>query len=595
MHTEKIIILRKKLDEIELEKKKISDEILLLEKLNQQQKGRSDYLGIKALNKTPKTPFDKVKLFLELFTCRKSVFPKLWANQNKNTKGYSPACNNEWARGLCNKPKVKCANCNNQNFIPLNEKIIDDHLRGKQTVGTYAIDADDSCKFIACDFDGKDWEIAATSYQKAGEEIGIQVAIEKSRSGNGAHAWVFFSQKVEARIARQLGTVILSKAQEICHTIKFESFDRFFPNQDLLPKGGFGNLIALPLQKDKRDLGNSIFVDKNLKAIEDQWQYLSQIHLISDFDVRNIISKYTANLFSEFNFDEEVAVKTDENILSNNKQEKLPEIAGKKIEIKKDAQIIIPTKEIPSRLITKLKRLATFPNKEFYKRMRMRLPTYPMSRFIFAGEIRKDHLLLPRGVLDKVTNVLNEAKAEVSVVDTRPKLKKIKIKFCGELTKSQKQATRKFSKQEVGILVATPGCGKTVMGCYLMAKRRLPTLILVHKQPLVNQWLSRIVEFTDFDKKEIGIVAGAKKKPKSKIDIAMLQTLARTDNLKEFLSNYDHVIIDECHHIPAVSFEDILKQVSAKYILGLTATPYRKDGLEKLLFYQCGDIIQKNQ
>ena len=591
MTLEKIIQLKKELDDLESKKKSINQEIACLEQLELNKDQNKTHLGTKALSRTAESPEDKIKLFHRLFACRTSVFPKLWINQNKNTKGYSPACNNEWAKGVCNKPKIKCSNCNNQNFVPLNEYVINDHLRGKQTIETYAIDFDDSCKFIACDFDGKDWEMAVINYQKAANELGIEVAIEKSRSGNGSHAWIFFSEKVEARIARQLGTLILSKAQENCHIIKFDSFDRFFPNQDLLPKGGFGNLIALPLQKDKRELGNCVFLDQNLNAITDQWDYLSNIHLLSDFDIRNIISKYSADLFSDFNFDEEIAAKTDENILRDDSKEKSPDISGQKIIITKHAQIIIPTKGIPIRLITKLKRLATFPNIEFYKKMRMRLPTYPLSRFIFAGEVRKDHILLPRGILNKAKALLQEAKAEIEIVDKRPKFKKIKIKFTGELTKSQKQATRKFSKQEAGVLVATPGCGKTVMGCYLIAKRKLPTLVLVHKQPLINQWQSRILEFTDFDKKEIGIVAGAKKKPKNKIDIAMLQTLTRMENVKEFLSNYDHIIIDECHHIPAISFEDVLKQVKARYILGLTATPYRKDGLEKLLFYLCGEVI----
>jgi len=470
MYTEKIIKLRKELDEIEAKKQKVLEEIFILERLDHKQNKKSDYLGIKALVSTPKLPEEKIKLFHRLFICRTSVFPKLWINQNKNTKGYSPACNNEWAKGICNKPKIKCANCNYQNFIPLNEKVIDNHLRGKQTVGTYAIDVDDSCKFIACDFDGKDWEIAVMNYQKAATEIGIKVAVEKSRSGNGAHAWVFFSERIQARIARQLGTLILSKAQENCHIIKFSSFDRFFPNQDLLPKGGFGNLIALPLQKSRRNLGNSIFVDKNLNIIEDQWQYLANIHLISDFNIRNIISKYSADLFSDS--DEEVAAKTDENIL-NNKKEKIPDISGQKIEIRKGAQIIIPTKSIPSRLITRLKRLATFPNREFYKKMRMRLPTYPLTRFIFAGEVRKDHLLLPRGVLNEAIYTLNEAKAEILITDTRPKFKKIKIKFSGKLTKYQKQATRKFSKQEIGILVAAPGCGKNSYGLLFNYKKKI--------------------------------------------------------------------------------------------------------------------------
>lgn len=595
MTLERIIQLKKELDDLDIKKKSILEEISHLEQLELSKNQNKTYLGTKILSKIAESPEDKIRLFHRLFVCRTSVFPKLWINHNKGTKGYSPVCNNEWVRGICNKPKIKCSDCNNQNFAQLNENAINDHLRGKQIIGTYAIDFDDSCKFIACDFNGKDWEVAVINYKKSANELGIDVAIERSRSGNGAHAWIFFSEKIEARIARQLGTLILSKAQENCHIIKFSSFDRFFPNQDLLPKGGFGNLIALPLQKDKRELENSVFLDNNLNIIDDQWQYLSNIHLLSDFDVRNIISKYSVDLFSDFNFDEEVAAKTDANILNDNSnsspQEKTNNISGQKIIIKKDAGIIIPTKLIPSRLITKLKRLATFPNIEFYKKMRMRLPTYPLTRFIFAGEIRKDNLILPRGVLEKSVSLLEEAKAEIEIIDERPKFKKIKIKFTGELTKPQKQAVRKLSKKEIGVLVATPGCGKTVMGCHLIAKRRLPTLVLVHKQPLINQWQSRILEFTDFDKKEIGIVSGSKKKPKGKIDIAMLQTLTRMGGVKEFLSNYDHIIIDECHHIPAISFEDILKQTKARYILGLTATPYRKDGLEKLLFYQCGDVV----
>lgn len=218
------------------------------------------------------------------------------------------------------------------------------------------------------------------------------------------------------------------------------------------------------------------------------------------------------------------------------------------------------------------------------------MQTYPHARFIFSGELRPNEMMLPRGLLDRMTRILSGAGAQVVMRDERLAKRRIKVEFAGELTQSQKEAVKALKKSEIGVLVAPPGFGKTVVGCALIAERHVSTLVLVHRQPLLDQWKESMIKFLGCHPKGVGMLGGTKKTTTGKLDLMMLQTLTRMGDIREIAQQYAHVIIDECHHIPAVSFEGVLKQLPARYVLGLTATPYRKDGLEDILFQQCGPV-----
>lgn len=529
-----------------------------------------------------------------MFRGRESVFAKRWENLKTGKSGYAPACENEWVRPICQKPAVKCSDCLHQKFPSLNDAAVEAHLKGNLTIGTYAIKEDDSSSFLACDFDEKSWRVDVMAFAQAARNLGVEVAIERSRSGNGAHAWIFFQNPIPARIARSLGTLILSRCSELDIRSTLSSYDRFFPAQDFVSKGGFGNLIALPLQKVSRENGNSCFVDENFEPFSDQWAFLSQIKCLSHADVQRVLSR---NIFLKFirkergAFDD-LSWDSDQAILDeiDEKENESDTLSGRSIELEFGAMVSVPIGALPKIIIHKLKKLASFANPEFYKLQRMRMQTYPHRRFIFSGDFTEATLRLPRGLLDRVIDIFRVAGADVVIRDERIARRRIKVHFVGTLNSDQQTAVKELKKSDTGVLMAPPGAGKTVIGCALIAERKVSTLILAHRKPLLDQWKHRLNQFLEIPLKEIGVYGGSKKKVSGKIDLAMLQTLTRAEELSEIAENYSQIIIDECHHIPASSFESVMKQLPARYVVGLSATPYRKDGLEKILFQQCGPI-----
>jgi len=584
MDTEtRIKALEEKLALLDSDRAKLILELKMLrnaETSNSPTKKAPPLLGRISLPATPVSPEEKIALFLKLFRCRNDVFPKRWENPNKNTQGYSPVCGNEWVKPICQKPKIKCTDCSHQKFLPLNESAVSSHLKGPAVIGTYAIREDDTCTFLACDFDEAEWTKDALAYQQTARELGIEVAIERSRSGNGAHAWIFFEEPIQARIARSLGTLILAKCSELNIRLSLDSYDRLFPSQDYLPKGGFGNLIALPLQKEARLKGNSCFLDENLVPFENQWEYLAKIKCIKPEEVKNVLDTWVPKVTQTKSRDgfDDISWVTDQSILEKTTSDRIEySLDGKAIEIVFGAMISIPLEFLSGKIIAKLKKLSSFPNPEFYKLQRMRMQTYPNPRFIFSGEIRADQIVLPRGVLDDVVKLLTIAGANIIIRDERIAKRKVKFEFKGELTPVQKTAVKVWRSTDLGIIVAPPGSGKTVIACAMIAQRKVSTLVLVHRQELLEQWKKRITEFLGIPAKEIGVFAGTKKKLTGKIDIASIHSLRNHEDVQELSQNYSQIIIDECHHIPAVTFEAILKQIPARYVLGLTATPYRKD------------------
>ncbi len=589
--------LRRRLTELAAELLKTEEELVALTSDEQLNLGATPAHAVQI----PRTPAEKVSLFLDLFGTRRSVYPKRWENHKAAKSGYSPACNNDSfanrQSGICRKPKVKCSECCHQSFPPLDERAVESHLRGEQTLGVYAIGTDDTCRFLAADFDGEGWRDDVLAYREAAERVGLTVAIERSRSGNGAHAWIFFAEPVPAAMARRLGTILVAKASALRPTLGLGAYDRLFPNQDTLPVGGFGNLIALPLAKAPRQNGNTLFVDPRMAAFEDQWSYLAGLPRLSreSLDrtlarvapVRPLASPVQAADTSEHQHD--FALQNDAMVLELSHPQIRSGIIAGEVTVRLDAQIHVP-RSLPIPVLAALRRLATFPNPVFHEKLRLRFATFDTPRFLFAGEWHADRLVLPRGVLDQSLSLLETAGATVVVQDARKAGTRVPWKFQGELREGQEKAVRKMFAEDNGVLCAPPGAGKTVMGCALIGRARTSALVLVHRAVLVDQWRETAMRFLGLKRKEIGLWRGSSPRLTGRFDIAMLPSLIRVENLVTALAGYGVVIVDECHHVPAASFEMVLKASPSRRVYGLTATPKRKDRMEKLLFAQCGPI-----
>lgn len=532
---------------------------------------------------------EKIALFRRLFRGRKDVYPRRWESA-KGKSGYSPACGNEWRIGVCLKPRVKCGDCNQRQLLPVTDQVIYSHLTGEKTVGVYPLLADDTCYFLAADFDNANWSEDAKAFMQSCRDLTISAALEISRSGNGAHAWFFFAEPVSAGEARQLGAALISRTCDRTRQLSLSSYDRLFPNQDTLPKGGFGNLIALPLQKHPRELGRSVFVDEQLRPYPDQWAFLASIRPLSRRDLEDAILRACGGRHPL-----DVAFATEEED-SKPWQRPSPEpakISGPlpaSLTIVLANQLYIAKADLPQPLVNRLIRLAAFQNPEFYKAQAMRLPVWSKPRIIGCAENYPQHIGLPRGCLDALQDLLRENGIHPEIMDKRLSGRKVAVKFVGALRHDQKTAVRAMLKTEVGIFCAPTAFGKTVTAAALIVRRKVSTLVLVHRTDLLRQWQERLTGFLEIPIDGLGVIGGGKMKPSGKIDIAVMQSLSHREDLGELLDQYGQVIIDECHHLSAFSFETILKQSKAKYVLGLTATPIRRDGHQPIIFMQCGPI-----
>jgi superfamily II DNA or RNA helicase len=537
------------------------------------------------------SPEQKIAIFRNLFRGRTDIFAIRWQNR-RGRSGYSVACDNEWVQGICNKPRIKCLDCTHRQFSELNDQVIYRHLAGQQVVGLYPLLHDNTCHLLAADFDEGNWQDEVKAMSRACTEHGVPHAIEISRSGNGAHLWVFFDDKVPANEARLLGFGLLDKAMEVYPSLSFDSYDRLFPNQDILPEGGFGNLIALPLQREARQAGNSSFVDADLNVIEDQWQHLSQIKKLSKQELNQLLLTISPNasLISEQDVTDilppwEVTAKPKPLVLESPPQQITISLAN---------HIYFEVNALPSALLSRLRRLASFSNPVFFKTQALRFSTHGIPRFISCARIERGYLALPRGCLDDALGLLKESNIDVRIDDKR----ELGIKLSGMkpllvLRKNQQAAVKAISKHDTGVLHAPTAFGKTVTAIEMIAKRNTNTLILVHNRQLLDQWQERLRSF--LPEAEIGVIRGGKKKPTGIIDIATYQSLInKKDNtVAPIVQDYGHVVVDECHHISAPRFEMVLNEVRAKYVLGLTATPERQDGHQKIIFMAAGPIRHK--
>ncbi len=545
----------------------------------------------------PLTPADKVRLFRQLFRGRPDLYPTRFVSKRTGKAGYAPACANKFVEGICGLPTVKCGDCTQQAFRPVDDAAVLAHLQGQHVMGVYAMLDDETCWFLAVDFDKGTWTEDARAFVATARRLGLPAVVERSRSGNGAHVWFFFSAPVAAATARKMGCHLLTETMEDRHELGMDSYDRLFPSQDTMPRGGFGNLIALPLQHGPRRDGNSVFLDDDFAAVPDdqQWAFLAAVVRIDPMTVERIASEATR---SSSVVGVRAADVTDDDDVAPwarmpSTKPPLPRITGPlptRVAAVLAQRLFVEKAGLPSPLLNQIKRLAAFQNPEFYKKQSMRLSTAMTPRVISCAEDLPQHVALPRGCRRELEELLCGHGVALDVEDQRSRGAPVEFRFQGTLTAVQEKATRALLAHDVGVFVAPPGVGKTVIGTYLVAARACSTLVLVHRRPLLDQWLAQLSVFLGIEPKEIGQIGAGKRAPTGRLDVAMIQSLVRKDSVADLVAGYGQVIVDECHHLPAVSFERVLAEVKARYVVGLTATPQRRDGHHPITQMQLGPV-----
>jgi len=414
-------------------------------------------------------PPEKIKLFMSLFRGRGDVYAKRWQNK-KGQAGYSPVCLNEWKPRVCHKPKLKCIECNQKAYAALDEKVIEEHLRGNIVAGIFPMCLDETCYFLAIDFDDEGWQKDISVLRNICNDFDIPVSVERSRSGRGAHAWFFFEDRIPSVLARKFGSALLTCSMIKRHEITFKSYDRFFPNQDTLPKGGLGNLIALPLQKAARNANNSEFIDENFEPYHDQWAFLGNIKKISEERIKTLICKLChGNELGLLRKDDEEEPKPWE----QNKVTLLKSDFPNNIEFIKANMLFIPKTGISQRALNHLKRLAAFKNPEFYKAQSMRISTYNKPRIISCAYETEKYLCLPRGCESDLTAIFKKLDLDFILIDKTNAGKSINVEFNGSLRDEQPYALNELLKFDNGVLSGTTAFGKTVVAIKLISERKV--------------------------------------------------------------------------------------------------------------------------
>ena len=542
----------------------------------------------------------KIGLFRSLFRGREDVYARRFENRRTGRHGYAPACANEWIRGVCEKPRVKCADCVSRRFLPLTDDVISGHLSGVDAggdpfvAGVYPLLPDETCWFLAIDFDKSGWREDAAACLDTCRRLGLAAALERSRSGQGAHLWLFFEEAVPGALARRLGSHVLTETMERRPELGLDSYDRLFPSQDTMPQGGFGNLIALPLQKAPRDHGNSVFLDDGLEPWADQWAFLSGVRRLGREAIEGTVqvAERGGRVLG-------VRLPPQEDDESEpwgappSGRARTPPIVGplpKAIELVLGNQIYIPKDGVPPGLRNRLLRLAAFQNPAFYQAQALRLSTWGTPRIVACAEEFPQHIGLPRGCLEETLRTLGALGIDVTVRDERCGGRALAATFQGALRSGQRAAAQAMLAHDTGVLAATTAFGKTVIGAWMIAERRVSTLVLVHRRQLLDQWVERLAMFLDLPPDAIGRIGGGKRRPTGLVDVAVVQSLVRKGVVDDCVAGYGQLIVDECHHLSARSCEQVARQAKARFVAGLSATVTRKDGHHPIVFMQCGPV-----
>jgi superfamily II DNA or RNA helicase len=550
----------------------------------------------------PASPIDneerarkRIALFRSLFRGREDVYARRWENDD-GRHGYMPADIKDWKAINQSRPedRKKVAQ-KTRKFLPLTDAVIEKHLLGKDTIGVYPLLPDETCWFLAADFDKATWEYDSLAFLETCHELSVPAALERSRSGKGGHIWIFFDRALPAITARKLGCVLLTRTMERRHQVGLDSYDRFLPNQDTMPKGGFGNLIALPLQRMPRKQNNSVFIDSDFRPYPDQWQFLSTIQRMPVNSAEEIVAEAQRKgdligVRMSIADDEEIS---DPWTLPPSRKRKDRPIEGplpKTVQVVRANLVYVEAKGLPPAMLNRILRLAAFQNPEFYKAQAMRLSTHDKPRVIACGQEFVQHVAVPRGCLSETLALLEAHKIRPVVRDERNSGTPIQAEFQGQLRPFQEEAVANIAAHDEGILCAPTAFGKTAVAAWLIARRKVNTLIVVHRQQLLDQWQQRLEMFLSLPPKSIGHIGGGKMDRTGCVDVAVIQSLYRKEEVKDFVSEYGQVIVDECHHISAFTFEQVMRQVKAKYVVGLTATPTRKDGHHPIIYMQCGPV-----
>ena len=557
---------------------------------------------------------EHIMLFYSLFKGRKDVYSKRSVRKDGKA-AYYPVCDNFWKYGVCprcEQKKVKCSECENKKWTPLTQTALYNHLMGfkencSDVIGVYPMLEGDKCNFLVFDFDNHSEEVdtqwieEVNIMRKICDDNGISIIVERSRSGKGAHIWMFFEKPVEALKARRFGDALITKGAETISLKNFRYYDRMIPAQDYLADGGLGNLIALPLQGQALKNGNSAFVNENWKPYKDQWEVLKNVKKISEKFIDEKIAQWSKLSETTVYRNDEKDKPWKASVTGISKDD----VSGK-VEITIANRLYINKDNLKPRLENRIRKLAAFSNREFYKNQAMGFSNNNIPRIIYCGEDIDNYIAIPRGCIEDLKNLLDGADIDYTITDERNEGKEIHVEFKGQLFDEQQKAVEVMLKYDYGILSAATAFGKTVVGAYLVAERKVNTLILVHNKEIMNNWTEDFEKFLNIDeplpdyktktgriktrKSIIGKMYGGHNSVTGIIDVVMISSLGKPGEINSLVKNYGMVIMDECHHGGAHIAENVLKEVNAKYIYGMTATPKRNDGHEQRVYMQLGNI-----